>query len=220
MTYNSRFAKYVTRFLRVIYWFIVLIFVVVFFLLIAAPETGAEEFTHYFEVALEVAGDAYTLSAPDLGLDTIELSHVSTDLSLMGASLPLWFEIISWAFTLVVAAAFVYALRLLLRLFSSIAEGDPFQAKNLYRLRAIGWLSIGGYLLFWLRDIVTAVFLSRHIVSEDGLAIDTASSLFGFFDITGLLFGLGALALAEVFGYALAVQAERDALHEEQALTG
>ena len=222
MTYNPRFARYTARFLRVVYWLMLLLTIFLPFAVIIDVSEGSYDILSLFgaEIGFELEDTAYALSAPALGLETIDLVNVRGDLSLSGASLGgRWFALGMWLFLFVVIGLFIYGLRLLVKLFSSIAEGDPFHPKNLYRLRAIGWLSVASYFFDRLYELVSARIINSYVVSERGVTLPTAFDSFNFLNLEILVFGLGALALAEVFRYALAVQTERDALYEEQSFT-
>ena len=221
MTYNPRFARYTARFLRVVYWVLLLLLVMI--VLLGVFDKGF--ILGFFSAAadgvgLELEKSAYALSAPELGLQSVEVEYVRGELNLEGAStnnlgLTLGIGLLTGA----AFGALLYGVHLLVGLFSSIAKGDPFQPKNLYRLRVIGWLSVASYFFDRLWEFVGARFAESFIVGERGVTVIGSFDPFNFLYLETLVFGLGALALAEVFRYALAVQTERDALYEEQSFT-
>ena len=219
MTYNPRFARYTARFLRVVYWLMLLSVAVFLLLFILDMSEGSYNIFSMFgaEIRLELEDTAYALSAPALGLESVGLENVQGDVSLYGASQGnMWLALGMWLSLFIYLALLIYSLRLLVKLFSSIAKGDPFQPKNLYRLRVIGWLSVASYFLDRLYELISARIISSYVVSERGVTLATGFDSFNFWSLEILVFGLGALALAEVFRYALAVQT---ALYEEQSST-
>ena len=130
----------------------------------------------------------------------------------------LWFSVMLLTLSYWVGFIFVsYQLRML---FKTLADQNPLGEKSVYRLRVIGGTLIAyNVAVIVLKTIIR--LLSPLIVSGvEGLDW-TWNYEFPLFveDYNWLLAGLIVLALAEVFRYSLAVQAERDALHEEQALT-
>ena len=116
--------------------------------------------------------------------------------------------------------AFLIVLYQLRMLFKTLAAQNPLGEKSIYRLRAIGGTLIAYNVAVVILRVIIRI-LSPWIVSGiEGLNW-TWNYEFPLFveDYNWLFAGLIVLALAEVFRYSLAVQAERDALHEEQALT-
>ena len=222
MTYNRRLA--ITLFhLFNIAWIgmtALTIFGALFLLFVIIAPTPESTTSFAVPITLELDPGTYTVSST-IEPTSAEISDVTgmARLEYVNASPPksLWLPSLLLGYAYVIGLIVIlYQLRML---FKTLSARNPLDATSIYRLRVMGWILIVSNLL-----VVTGGYplhlITRSVITDiEGIAWQWDYT-FGsnLEDYNWLFAGLIILALAEVFRYSLAVQAERDTLQEEAEL--
>jgi hypothetical protein len=156
-------------------------------------------------VLVDIDPHIYSISAPDQGVASAELTDVSAELRFRSPGREF---LAFFAFYLLVAVAIVLIVLYQLRnIIATLAAGSPFVAANASRIRLIGWVVIVGELVqevieFLGHLAVTASFEAQGLTFRWSLDIS----------LTTIFWGCVLLALAEVFRQGVEMR-------EEHALT-
>ena len=145
--------------------------------------------------------DAYSLSGETWGAGEITRASGMAVFNDPGPGL----AIAAAATVIAGAAAALFALVLLRRIFDTMTIGTPFLPENATRIRWLGFIAIGVAVVEQIIEIGLGLLVLDN-VSSSGLDIDYHFDL----NLGAVFVGLIVLALAEVFRHGTSLQADSD----------
>ena len=148
-----------------------------------------------------IDADAYSLSGESWGAGEITRASGMATFNDPGPGL----AIAAAATVIAGAAAALFALVLLRRIFDTMTIGTPFLPENATRIRWLGFIAIGVAVVEQVIEIGLGLLVLDN-VSSSGLDIDYHFDL----NLGAVFVGLIILALAEVFRHGTSLQAESD----------
>ncbi len=119
--------------------------------------------------------------------DRVSLEHAEGVATV--ADLSLWYRLVWWLVGPAAGLLVVAGASILRAVVATARGGDPFVRDNVRRLRWIGVLAVGFYVLTLVRSLV-AILIQRHLGLDD---------IFASADITPLVWAAVIFALAEIW---------------------
>ncbi len=137
-----------------------------------------------------------------LGTGLIDSASAVVTFDARIASLPAAVYLLYLAMSMAPAFFMVVLLR---KIATTVAAGDPFADANISRVRAIGWLTIGFWVLLGALDLA-----AKMVVAETSTMAGNQLGSSGGWNYYVLLLGVVIIGMAEVFRYGKQLQSDAD----------
>jgi hypothetical protein len=201
---SNRVIRVLTLMVSIAYYGLGLGAVVV---LVGAPAARVFASSPDWEMGLTVPARTQDSAATVLtnwGPAQLELDDVRANLKLPIVLMPWWLFTLLWLHVAVYFGLVMMSVFQLRRIFQSVRQGAPFDARNAVRLRSLGTLLIGVALFRAAAEFITAIAIRRGITGS-GIRVDTGLHI----DFPFFFLALTVVALAEIFRRGAELESEQ-----------